>query len=114
MASHVITGDSIRHFRMAVLAKGLKLECLGMTRGRRLQSCYSSIKQEFGLKGTKQQVYEQFIKLMEQKHQEHKSQVLQQCPYDSAIKCLRDEPCEGCEDYRPGQEQAQAQAQEGK
>ena len=54
----VITGQNIDLFRMSVLEKTLKLELLGMKgRGR---SSYSIIKSEFGLKGNKQSVYDQF------------------------------------------------------
>ena len=53
-----ITGDNIDLFRMSVLEKALRLELLGMKgRGR---SAYSVIKSEFGLKGNRQSVYEQF------------------------------------------------------
>ena len=46
-------------YRQRVLLKGLKLELIGMklSRGR---TCYSIIKQEYGLKGNKQSVYDQF------------------------------------------------------
>jgi len=53
-----ITGKNIDLFRMSVLEKTLKLELLGMKgRGR---SSYSIIKSEFGLKGNRQSVYDQF------------------------------------------------------
>ena len=53
-----ITGDNIDLFRMSVLEKALKLELLGMKgRGR---SAYSVIKSEYGLKGNRQSVYDQF------------------------------------------------------
>ena len=53
-----ITGTDIDLFRMSVLEKALKLELLGMKgRGR---SAYSVIKSEFGLKGNRQSVYDQF------------------------------------------------------
>ena len=53
-----ITGDNIDLFRMSVLEKALRLELLGMKgRGR---STYSVIKSEFGLKGNRQSVYDQF------------------------------------------------------
>jgi hypothetical protein len=55
----VITGSDIDLFRMSVLEKALRLELLGMkSRGR---SAYSIIKSEFGLKGNKQSVYDQFV-----------------------------------------------------
>ena len=54
----VITGTDIDLFRMSVLEKALRLELLGMKgRGR---SAYSVIKSEYGLKGNKQSVYDQF------------------------------------------------------
>ena len=53
-----ITGTDIDLFRMSVLEKALRLELLGMKgRGR---SAYSIIKSEFGLKGNRQSVYDQF------------------------------------------------------
>ena len=55
----IITGDNIDLFRMSVLEKALRLELLGMkSRGR---SAYSIIKSEFGLKGNRQSVYDQFV-----------------------------------------------------
>lgn len=27
---------------------------------------------------------------------------MEQCPYDRAIKCKMDDPCLGCEEYKPG------------
>ena len=56
-----ITGDNIDLFRMSVLEKALRLELLGMKdRGR---SAYSVIKSEYGLKGNRQTVYDQFRQL---------------------------------------------------
>ena len=59
----MITGSQIDLFRLKVLEKGLKLEILGMT--RRGRSCYSIIKEEFGLRGSKAKVHEQFKALIE-------------------------------------------------
>lgn len=60
----MITGkEQIDAFRARVLLRGLKLEMLGMT--RRGQSCYAIIKQEYGLKGSKQKVYENFKKILD-------------------------------------------------
>ena len=54
----LITGkEQIAEFRLRTLHKMLKLEILGMT--RRGQSAYSIIKQETGLKGSKQKVYDE-------------------------------------------------------
>ena len=55
--------EQIDAFRARVLLRGLKLEMLGMT--RRGQSCYAIIKQEYGLKGSKQKVYENFKKILD-------------------------------------------------
>ena len=55
----ILTGSDIDLFRMSVLEKALRLELLGMkSRGR---SAYSIIKSEFGLKGNRQSVYDQFV-----------------------------------------------------
>jgi len=57
--SSINTPEQINMYRQRVLLKGLKLELIGMklSRGR---TCYSIIKQEYGLKGNKQSVYDQF------------------------------------------------------
>ena len=58
------TPNQIEAFRQRTLLKGLQGELLGLklSRGR---SCYSIIKEEFGLKGNKQKVYDQFKKLLQ-------------------------------------------------
>lgn len=56
------TPEAIDQFRLRALRGALKMEILGMK--RRGQSAYSIIKQEFGLKGNKQSVLEQFEKLI--------------------------------------------------
>ena len=56
--------ENIDAYRLAVLEKALKLELIGLKgRGR---SAYSVIKSEFGLKGNKQKVYDQFVKLRQE------------------------------------------------
>lgn len=57
MTSVLDTPEKIELFRLGALHKMLKLETLGMT--RRGQSAYSIIKQETGLKGSKQKVFDQ-------------------------------------------------------
>ena len=59
----MITGSQIPEFRKKVLYRGLKAELKGMrvSRGR---SCYSIIKDEFNLKGSRQSVLDQFAKLI--------------------------------------------------
>lgn len=56
------TPEAIDLFRMRALRGALKMEIHGMK--RRGQSAYSMIKQEFGLKGNKQSVLDQFEKLI--------------------------------------------------
>ena len=52
----------IEAFRMKALRSALKLEVLGMK--KRGRSAYSIVKAEFGLKGSKKSVLEQFEKLI--------------------------------------------------
>tara|TARA_R100000152_G_C6558457_1_gene30222 strand:+ start:192 stop:392 length:201 start_codon:yes stop_codon:yes gene_type:complete len=51
------TGYQIDRFRLLVLRSALKLEIKGMK--KRGKSAYSTIKQEFNLKGNKQRVLDQ-------------------------------------------------------
>jgi|TARA_B110001454_G_scaffold208395_1_gene220836 hypothetical protein len=57
MISVLDTPEQIAEFRLHTLHKMLKLEILGMA--RRGQSAYAIIKQETGLKGSKQKVYDE-------------------------------------------------------
>jgi len=52
------TPEKIYRFRLLVLELGLKLEIKGMK--KRGRSCYSIIKEEFGLKGSRESVLTQF------------------------------------------------------
>lgn len=65
MATVLDNPAQIEMFRYKTLLKGLRLEMVGMQMSRG-QSCYSIIKQEFGLKGSKQKVYDQFKLMLEQ------------------------------------------------
>jgi len=60
------TPDQINGARLLTLRSGLKLELIGlkMTRGR---SCYAIIKNEFGFKGSKQKVFDQFTNFLQDK-----------------------------------------------
>jgi hypothetical protein len=64
----MITGDDIQEYRLIVLRSALKLEIKGirMNRGR---TAYSIIKEEFGLKGNRQRVLEQFEELLKDEFQ---------------------------------------------
>lgn len=68
----ILTGDQIPEFRKKVLLRGLKLELKGMklSRGR---SCYSIIKSEFNLKGSRQSVFDQFSELINGDRNEHQT-----------------------------------------
>jgi hypothetical protein len=59
-----LEGNQIEKYRLKVLLSGLKLECDGFS--KKGQSCYSIIKREFGLKGSKVKVLEQFRKIVEE------------------------------------------------
>jgi hypothetical protein len=57
------TPDQIHQFRRLTLLRGLKLEADGF-QVKRPPSCYTVIKKEFGLKGNKAKVLEQFTKIV--------------------------------------------------
>jgi hypothetical protein len=57
------TPDQIHQFRRLTLLRGLKLEAEGF-QVKRPPSCYSVVKKEFGLKGNKANVLEQFTKIV--------------------------------------------------
>lgn len=61
----MLTGEQILDFRLITLRKGLQLEIRGMR--RRGRSCFQMIKDEFGLKGTRQEVLTQFEKILQDK-----------------------------------------------
>jgi len=54
--------NQIETFRLLTLLQMLKLELRGMSRSGR--SAYTIIKEETGLKGSRQRVYEQFAALL--------------------------------------------------
>lgn len=57
-----ITGPSINVYRLIVLRSALRMECMGYK--RRGRSVYSIVKEEFGLKGRKGYVFQQFDKIV--------------------------------------------------
>jgi hypothetical protein len=57
-----ITGPSIAVYRLIVLRSALRLEKLGMK--RRGRSALAIVKEEFGLKGNRDSVYEQFDRIV--------------------------------------------------
>lgn len=66
----IVTGEAdTRMVRLITLKHALSLECKGM-QARRGFSAYATIKREFGLKGNKQSVLDQFTKLLEAKKAE--------------------------------------------
>ena len=60
----VLTGEQIPAFRLKMLHIGLKSEIRGMRLTSKGPSCYSMIKREFGLKGNKQKVLDQFEQIL--------------------------------------------------
>lgn len=65
----MITGEEdIRFAQMLAQRGALRLEVLGMT--RRGRSVYSIVKEQYGLKGSKQKVLDQFCELIEEKKRE--------------------------------------------
>lgn len=63
MSTSALTGSQIDRFRSRVLLSALKLEIKGMQ--RRGPSAYSIIKREYGLKGSKQSVYNQLSSILD-------------------------------------------------
>jgi len=62
MSTMLTTPEEISAARLITLRGALKLELLGMK--RRGRSAYAIIKDEFGLKGNKQKVYDQFDEIV--------------------------------------------------
>jgi hypothetical protein len=56
------TTNQIEHFRLLTLRQMLRLELIGMKRSGR--SAYSIIKDELGLKGNKQSVFNQLSEML--------------------------------------------------
>lgn len=68
----VVTGEEdIQFARMLTLKHALHLETMGMS--RRGRSVYSIVKEEFGLKGSKQKVYDQFCKMVDAEMEERET-----------------------------------------
>ena len=57
------TPEGIKWFRMRAQLSALKLEIAGLK--SRAGSYYAAIKREYGLMGTKEEVYEQFQRMVE-------------------------------------------------
>jgi len=56
----IITGESINVYRLLTIRMGLKAEANGMRLTSRAPSCLSIVKKEFGFKGNRQKITEQF------------------------------------------------------
>ena len=66
----VIEGkDSIGLYRIMALEKMFKLELMGIKHSR--GSVYAVVKKEFGLRGSKQKVYEQYKEIVEKAQRTH-------------------------------------------
>lgn len=67
----MITDSHIGLYRMAGLISCLKLEIKGLKMSKG-QSAYSVIKKQYSLKGNKQSVLDQFVKIYEKRKEETK------------------------------------------
>ena len=64
----VITGDDTLKFKLLTLHKALLHEIRGMKLSRNLPSVYSTVKKEYGFKGSKVKVLAQFESMMIEKY----------------------------------------------
>ena len=60
------TKNSVNLYRMMTLQQGLAMEMKGMRLTRKAPTCYSIIKREYGLKGNRKRVFDQFSELVRQ------------------------------------------------
>jgi len=67
-----ITGESIMHYRLLTLIQGLKSEIRGMRLTSKGRTCYSIIKSEYGLKGSREKVLVQIQEIMDMIKEEYK------------------------------------------
>jgi len=68
----MITGESIMHYRLLTLIQGLKSEIRGMRLTSKGRTCYSIIKSEYGLKGSREKVLVQIQEIMDMIKEEYK------------------------------------------
>ncbi len=60
---------AVNFFRMAALLQGMKSELrTGMRMTRRASSCFTIVRREYGLRGNKQKLIEQFAKLVDEEN----------------------------------------------
>ena len=65
MDGYTLTGIEIDHYRLKTLLNGLRMEYKhNMRMTAKAPTCYSIIKREFGLKGNKEKVYNQFCNML--------------------------------------------------
>lgn len=65
--STLLTGNGIKLARLLSLKSMLELELNGLK--RRGRSTYAVVKENYGLKGSKRSVYDQFCKIVDQESQ---------------------------------------------
>ena len=61
----VLKGNQVNLARMLTLLQGLEIEIMGMRLTSKGRTCYSMIKREYGLKGSRKKVYDQFKEMLE-------------------------------------------------
>jgi len=70
--SFMITGKGIDIYKLLALRSALSLECEGISI-RRGFSAFAIVKKEYGLKGNKKKVFEQFDAIVEKARAEYKN-----------------------------------------
>lgn len=63
------TPEQIANYRLLSLRQGLRLEIMGLRKSG--HSCYQIIKSEFGLKGTRKEVFAQFEEMLKKRGVNH-------------------------------------------
>jgi len=56
--------EAVNLLRMRMLARGISMEIRGMRLTRKTRTCYAIVKSEYGLKGNRQKVLDQFLVIL--------------------------------------------------
>jgi len=67
----MITGESIKDYRLLLLIQGLKAEIRGFRLTSKGRTCYSILKSEYGFKGNKEKVLIQVQEVMDNVKKEY-------------------------------------------
>lgn len=55
--------DGVKLYRLLTIKSGMELEFKGIRLTRKAPSCFTIVRREFGLKGNKRKLYEQFCEM---------------------------------------------------